>query len=196
MDDIVLIDLDSTVADHDGQIGFDLEKLRSPDEPSFYSYVKGNKLPDYLFNRMNLIRSTSAWWENLPVIPRGMALVNLVKEIGFRIVVLTQGPKVNPAAWEGKVKWVNKNMPFCSDIVITRDKGLVYGKVLIDDYPEYIEKWVAHRPRGLVIMPDFNYNRTFTTNHLVRYEDVHQLLDIEKVLLKVKNRKIRDKLEM
>jgi len=55
-------------------------------------------------------------------------------------MILTQGPKKNPASWSGKKKWIDKNLGQDVDITITRDKGLVYGKVLVDDYPGYIEK--------------------------------------------------------
>ena len=192
--DIALVDLDNSVCNHDGQLAIDLEKLRGPDEPKMMSWDKDN-IPDHLFARMNLIRASSDWWEKLPVIPRGMALVEVLRKLEFRIIILTQGPKVNPAAWEGKVRWVNKNMPFCNDITITRDKGIVYGKVLVDDYPKYVEKWIEHRPRGLVIMPMYEYNMHFECGNLIRYHGVEQLPDIEVALQKVKDRKPNEKLE-
>tara|TARA_Y100000310_G_C20512920_1_gene729762 strand:+ start:436 stop:588 length:153 start_codon:yes stop_codon:yes gene_type:complete len=46
-------------------------------------------------------------------------------------------------------------------MTITEDKGIVYGKVLVDDYPCYIKRWLENRPRGLVIMPAHSYNRDF-----------------------------------
>jgi len=193
-DDIALVDLDGSVAGHDEQLYVDLEKLRSPNEPKTFSWKKGEE-PDYIFARMNLIRASREWWENLPVIDRGMQLVDLLRKLEFRIIILTQGPRVNPAAWEGKVRWVNKNMPFCNDITITRDKGIVYGKVLVDDFPKYIEKWVEHRPRGLVIMPAYDYNEDFTHSNLIRYNGIEQLGEIEAALHKVKDRKPSEKLE-
>ena len=38
---------------------------------------------------------------------------------------------------------------------------MVYGKVLYDDYPDYIERWLKHRPRGLVVMPVNDHNKSF-----------------------------------
>ena len=49
-----------------------------------------------------------------------------------------------------------------ADVTVTHDKGLVYGKVLFDDYPPYIERWLEHRPRGKVLMLETPYNRSFS----------------------------------
>jgi len=55
-------------------------------------------------------------------------------------------------------------------VTLTEDKGLVYGKVLVDDWPPYIERWLTWRPRGLVIMPARRWNATFTHPQVLRYE--------------------------
>jgi hypothetical protein len=55
-------------------------------------------------------------------------------------------------------------------VTITHDKGLVYGAVLVDDWPDYILKWLEHRPRGLVIMPAHDHNAGFTHHNVVRYD--------------------------
>ena len=38
---------------------------------------------------------------------------------------------------------------------------MVYGKVLYDDYPEYMNQWIKNRPRGLGIMPSHSHNVDF-----------------------------------
>ena len=55
-------------------------------------------------------------------------------------------------------------------IHITQDKSVHYGKVLVDDYPGYIEAWLEHRPRGLVIMPAHDHNKDFVHAQVVRYD--------------------------
>lgn len=54
--------------------------------------------------------------------------------------------------------------------MITRDKSGEYGKVLVDDYPDYIEGWFKWRPRGLVIMPASSSNSEYTHPNLIRYD--------------------------
>jgi hypothetical protein len=44
-------------------------------------------------------------------------------------MILTQGPRKNPASWAGKKKCIDRHLGQDADITITRDKGLVYGKV-------------------------------------------------------------------
>jgi hypothetical protein len=85
-------------------------------------------------------------------------------------MVLTQGPRRNANAWTGKKLWIDKNLGQDVDITITRDKGLVYGKVLVDDFPEYIERWLEWRPRGLVIMPVNESNINFKHPQVIRYD--------------------------
>jgi hypothetical protein len=119
---------------------------------------------------MDLIRVTSQWWEDLDPIPSGMEIYKLFRDSNFRVVVLTQGPKLNAEAWKGKLRWCRKYLHPDTDVIITRDKGLVYGKVLVDDFPAYIESWLKHRPRGIVIMPDQPWNKDFEHKQVIRFK--------------------------
>jgi hypothetical protein len=75
-----------------------------------------------------------------------------------------------PCTWSGKKRWIDKNLGQDVDITVTRDKGLVYGKILVDDYPKYIEKWLAHRHRGLVIMHAGVLNKGYSHPQVIRYD--------------------------
>jgi hypothetical protein len=66
--------------------------------------------------------------------------------------------------------WIDKHLGQGVDITITRDKGLVYGKVLVDDWPEYINRWLEWRPRGLVIMPANEANKGYFHPQVIRYD--------------------------
>lgn len=155
-DKVALVDMDGTLCDYDGAMQKSLEELQAPcEENVVIGYGKDH--PDYIWNRMKLIKSHGDWWENLPRLAIGFEALALMKDIGFYISILTQGPRQNPVAWSHKVAWCMKNVPDI-DITITRNKGLSYGRVLMDDYPEYIRQWLEHRPRGLVIMPAQKWN--------------------------------------
>lgn len=73
------------------------------------------------------------------------------------------------------------------DITITRDKGLVYGKVLVDDYPGYIERWLKWRKNGLVIMPASKSNKDFKHEQVIRYDGSN----LEEVSLAMESVKLR-----
>jgi len=186
---IALVDMDNSIAKYEESLLKDLDKLRSPNEPINWEY---HTEPDYIRARMDLIRLSSTWWENLPPITRGLEIVNIMRSMGFRIVICTQGPRKNAAAWQGKMLWVQKNLPDDTDIIITRDKGLIYGNVLMDDFPDYITNWLKHRPRGLVIMPAHHYNKDFSHSNVIRDdgspEATEKIKDgLNKIILKDKD---------
>ena len=53
---------------------------------------------------------------------------------------------------------------------------MVYGRVLFDDWPPYFEKWLAVRPRGLVVCLAHPWNAAFAKGgpkehpNVVRYD--------------------------
>ena len=57
-----------------------------------------------------------------------------------------------------------------ADIRLTMNKGLVYGKLLFDYFPDYMTKWRRHRPRGLGIMPVNPYNVAYSQPNVVKYD--------------------------
>src|SRR6056297_3590257 len=128
---IALFDMDGTLFDYEGSLKKEMEKLRSPEEKDFSLYDKSK--PEYLKNRINLITSSESFWENIPKFKFGWDVLEIAKNLDYRIMILTQGPRKNPLAWSGKKKCIDKHFGEDFDITLTRDKGLVYGKVLVDD---------------------------------------------------------------
>lgn len=165
---IILFDMDGTLCDYENKLISDLNELQSPDEKAVQCVPKDDA-PSYLRKRADLIRSSEEWWATLPRFQLGFDIWELAKELEFRRMILTAGPKRNPNAWSGKKMWIDANLGSDTDITITRDKGLVYGKVLVDDWPEYILRWLQWRPRGLVIMPASRANENFKHDQVIRY---------------------------
>lgn len=183
---IALLDMDGTVADYEGQLARDMALLASPSEKPFVAWEE-KKYPPHILARMHLIKCRGSWWEDLPILPVGMKIVDCLKSLGFNIHILTQGPKSNPEAWSHKAKWVMKYLPEIP-ITITRDKSLVYGKVLVDDWPEYVTSWLEFRPRGQVIMPVQKWNEGFSHPSVLRYNGENDE-ELMKVLKAARNRK-------
>lgn len=166
---VCLFDMDGTLCDYDLGLSLSMATLQSPVEPP-YKGVPRDDAPEYLKNRADMIRLNMDWWAKLPQLKLGFDIWSIALTLNFRMMVLTQGPKRNPNAWAGKKMWIDTNLGQNVDITITRDKGLVYGKVLVDDYPEYIERWLEWRPRGLVIMPANDNNIGFKHDQVIRYD--------------------------
>lgn len=171
---IALIDMDGTVADYDAGIQAYYDDMTGPGEYGYYSmngfHSKDLPIPDYLWKRIELIRNQPEWWRNLPPLPVGFEIISVLDEFHFEYHVATKGPSSNPQAWAEKVEWVRHWMPY-ADVHITEKKSLLYGKVLVDDYPPYTQSWLQWRPNGLVVMPAHHYNKEVNDPQILRYEE-------------------------
>lgn len=160
-DNTFLWDMDGSLADYEAALIRDLNLLRSPQE---VQVERGNLWDlekfDHIRERMHLIKNQPGWWLNLAPILKGFAVFSIAKEIGFRNQILTKGPHNRSRAWAEKVEWCAKHLSEADICIVSKNGGEsvpqksgVYGKVLYDDYPDYVQGWLEHRPRGLAIMP-------------------------------------------
>lgn len=164
---IALIDLDGTLADFNGAMRSQMVELATPFEITRYPNLENEDLP-WVKARRKLIKKQPGFWENLAPIPEGFAVLQKLREHEFELNVLTKGPFSTPSAWAEKVSWCQKHVPD-AQVTVTQDKGIVYGRLLFDDWPEYILRWLTWRPRGLVIMLDHPYNQEFQHPNVFRY---------------------------
>jgi len=167
MKNIALFDMDGTLADYNGQMKRDLKKLSSPNEPE--SFVDFSDQPRWVEARMDCIKNSPDWWLNLPIINSGYQILQAALELDYEVHVLTKGPYRTTSAWTQKVQWCRQHLPKEVKVTITEDKSLVYGRVLVDDYPGYVEKWLEYRPRGLALMPSYDYNAGFNPKNVYKY---------------------------
>ena len=164
---VALFDLDDTLADYNGQLIKDLQALASEHEPApiLFSGLQ------YLEARRHVITSQVGWWLKLKRFQLGWDVLEVAKDIGYSVAVLTKGPYGKHTAWAEKVEWCSHHLKnYIDGVTITHDKGLIYGALLVDDWPEYILNWLEHRPRGLAIMPAHDYNIDFSHPNVVRYD--------------------------
>jgi len=146
---IGLFDLDGTLADFDASMRRKLAALRSPGEDPAAETTEREEVP-YMKERRRLLKSQPGFWRDLAPIPLGFQLLEEARAQRFLCQILSKSPRKIPAAAGEKIEWCIKHVPDLP-IVLSEDKGLVYGKMLCDDWPEYIERWLTWRTRGLVI---------------------------------------------
>jgi 5'(3')-deoxyribonucleotidase len=176
MDQIALFDMDNTICDWDRAMVADLKRVL-PTEftgKGYLDYWMGDgrdKRPIWVEELMTVIRTQVGWWRNLEPLRFGMWLLRRALETGWEVNILTKGPATQPYAWSEKVEWCTTHIQPPAPITVCADKSLVYGKVLVDDYPPYIEKWLKYRQNGLVIMPGHDYNRNFHHPNVLRVVD-------------------------
>jgi 5'-nucleotidase len=166
-DRIALFDMDGTLCDFDTVMCAKQEELRHPDEP-ITSLDRREEEPNYIRSRRKLIQAEPGFWRNLPIIELGFHILRVAQGLEFEIHVLTKNPSDTPGAATEKVEWCQHHIPGIP-VTITDKKSMVYGRVLVDDWPPYFEKWLEAHPRGLVIVPAQSWNEGVGHPNVIRY---------------------------
>lgn len=172
MQNIAMFDLDGSLANYVDALVRDMIQLSSPDDdPITADNLYTLEKQQHIRNRMRLIKRQPNWWLDLEPIENGFTAMNIAKQIGFNIQILTKGPDKAPLAWKEKLEWVHRHVNEQAGVYVTSgDKGLVYGKVLYDDYPDFMDSWLKNRSRGLGIMPVTTYNKDYTHPNVVKWD--------------------------
>lgn len=157
-DQIALVDLDDTVAGYSKALREKMRALQAPSEPEFQDRVP-TELP-HIEARRKLIQRQPGFWRDLEPFALGFEVVKELKDVGFQLHVLTKGPRTTPNAWGEKLEWCTKWLPEAT-VTVAGDKSLVYGRILVDDWPTYFEKWLQVRPRGLVVCIAHPWNEEY-----------------------------------
>jgi 5'-nucleotidase len=174
MKPVALFDMDGTLVDFDGAMWSDLNQMRAPAEPDHTPTPDDENDPAWLKFRKDMIKRQPNWWVNLPRYAPGFEVYWAARDIGFGISILTKGPYNNSDAWRQKHEWCKKHVPG-DTIIMSQDKSLVYGRVLVDDWPPYIEPWLKWRQRGLVIMPAHRWNEGYSHPQVIRYDGTNMV---------------------
>lgn len=180
-DKVALFDMDSTLCDFDGAMRRDLLRLASPEDIRLSLVATNGGTNSSLFDerlphieaRRDFIKRQPGWWLKLERLQHGFDLLQVCKDIGFNIHVLTKGPYKTTPAWGEKAQWCREHLPGVP-VTISEDKGLVYGRVLVDDWPQYFTRWLEWRPRGLVIVPAHPWNADVVHPNVIRYDGVNK----------------------
>lgn len=185
---IAFFDMDGTLFDLNGRIIEELEKMRFPDEPPLTSPWSDQP---WLKARRESITRVPGFWENLPRFELGWDVLEIAKSLGYEIHILTKGPSTNPAAWMEKLACIRTHLQRNVTMHITEDKSIHYGRVLVDDFPGYVEPWLKYRKRGLVIMPAHDYNADFKHPNVIRYDGTNEL-EVNRALKAAYSRKANE----
>lgn len=195
-DKIALFDMDGTLFDYEGQLRKDLAELASPGEEAAAANPWEGPDQPWLKARINLIKNQPGWWRDLPIFPLGWTIYHSAQKMGFYCKVLTKGPRRRSIAWTEKVDCIDKH--FGDDMpidIVGEDKGGTYGRVLVDDYPDYMQSWLDQRPRGLGIMPAHHYNEDFTHPNVIRF-DGNNLDEVINALQTAFDRESKEELDL
>lgn len=180
-----LFDLDNTLCDFKLALKTGMDKIAGPGEPPYE--VEGDHdetEPPHLRERRGLVKRQPGFWRNLPRFAPGFEILAETIKLGYQHTILSKGPRNHADAWKEKVEWVRANISdyvVRMDVVLTEEKEIVYGRVLVDDWPPYIKSWLRWRPRGFVIMPAHGWNAGFEHWQVIRYDGTN-LLQVREAL--------------
>lgn len=170
---VALVDMDGTIANFSKGLGDAMKTLETPEENGKWDYEDYDQdtEPDFMKARRRLVKHVPGFWRNLPRIERGFKILDILTELDFDIIIFTKAPTHQPSAFMEKAEWCEENLVgYKYKLSMVQDKGLHYGKLLVDDWPKYVSRWLQFRPRGHVIMPSCKYNRDFNHDQVIRYE--------------------------
>jgi len=97
-------------------------------------------VPDGLRDAAIEVMSQPGFFRDLPPMPGAVEAVKEMKAEGFAVFICTSPLPSNPTCCQDKIEWVTKHLGCVGmdimSMVMTRDKCLVQGDVLIDDKPQ------------------------------------------------------------
>lgn len=137
--DGVLADFDAEVHSRVAERHPDIRPLDPfPEIPDFYV---SRHYPEEHYDTVRGISNEQGFFASLPMIPDAAYGWERVMRLGFRPQICSSPISTNPYSKEEKLGWLEENLAplfgswVVSTAIITRDKHLVSGAVLIDDRP-------------------------------------------------------------
>jgi len=175
-ENLALLDMDGTVCDWHNQLAKDLDALLGPDK---------ERLPAATLTKIeHLIRKQPGWYLGLKPLPLGFAIAELLRDIGFTIMVATKATPQAENAWSEKAKWCREHLPYAK-VTVSEDKTIMYGKILVDDYQKFADPWLKRRPRGYVILPDQPWNQGYEHPRVKRVKTLADVQNLKPFLIEV-----------
>jgi 5'-nucleotidase len=138
---IILVDMDNTLAEFDGGL---LKEWRRLYPHEFYVPLEERRTfhphkdyPEHLQDQMYKLCHSQGFIRNLPPTPGGIEAVNAMLDAGHDVRFCTSHLFEYDYCVVEKYQWVEAHFgaPYVDRIILTRDKTLIRGDMLIDDKP-------------------------------------------------------------
>jgi len=132
---VILLDMDGVLVDWDA--GFlSAWSGRSPVNRQ-ESYAMEKCVPPHLEEEARAVFHADGFFANLPPMPGAVAAVKRMAEMGYKVMFCTSPVLTSGSCPSEKFEWIRKHFGagWVGQIVMTSDKTVVRGDVLIDDKP-------------------------------------------------------------
>lgn len=183
----ILVDMDGVLADFEGSF---LQKWRAAHPDEFYMPLHERKsmyvteeYPKRLRKKIWSIFTMPRFFLDLEPIPGGRQALETMRDHGHEVFICT-APLID---YENcvleKHHWVATHLgrDWVQRVILTTDKTLVKGDILIDDKPHITG--VEHPPLWEHVLYDQPYNRHVTDKRRLTWEDWHRVIAPAKAVL-------------
>ena len=138
----ILVDMDNVIADFDERIS-EVLKANHPEisviplEQRTTFYIR-DQYPEEHHPALESIYLGKGFYRNLPIIEGSLEALEYMLTLGHDVRICTRPLLRNPYCVQEKYEWVDENLikEWLHRVVISKDKTIVKGDLLIDDKPE------------------------------------------------------------
>lgn len=176
---IILVDQDGVLADQHGYF-LELIKERRPDiyetfHGEFLSYEIEKAFAPEHADSINALRLEKGFFANIPLIAGAKEGLTHLKELGYDVRICTAPTLEHQFCVPEKLAWIDEHLgrEFTGRTILTRDKTLVRGDILIDDKPNIVG---IYTPTWKHVIYDQPYNKHKDTQPRITWDNYGILL--------------------
>ena len=178
---IILVDMDGVLSDFEGRFLEEWKKKfphhpHVPLEERETFYLEEN-YPGGLEKDIKSIFSAPGFFENLDAIPGGKEAITKMQSLGHEVIICTSPISNYENCVLEKYHWVEKNLGYewTKKMIVTKDKTLVYGDILIDDRPEHVG---LKKPVWKHVLFEAPYNKNVPDKQRITWDNWEKILDL------------------
>ncbi len=154
--------MDGVIADYETAF---LEQYRNKFPKNFFIPVEDRRIyyahleyPEELSEDIRSIYSAAGFFKSLPLVEGAKEAILEMQELGHNVFICTSPINRYKNCVLEKYLWVAKKFghEWTKKIIMTKDKTLIYGDILIDDKPEHTG---IRKPSWKHILYDAPYNQ-------------------------------------
>ncbi len=178
---IILVDQDGVLANYQAH---HLALWRAEHPEKFWipleevsDHHMDNLYPDDLKEALRTIPHRKDFFRNLPIVPGGKAALEEMLTSGHDVYICTSPLVIHQFCVPEKFAWVEEHLgtKWANRIILTRDKTLVHGDILVDDKPNIVG---IRTPTWKHILYDQPYNRHIEGQQRLTWKNYKDILPL------------------
>ncbi len=152
------------------------DKFYIPLEKRNLFYMKDQYPPD-VWELVREVYTSPGFIRSLPAVPGSANAINELSERGFDVFICTSPLSHYENCVLEKYEWVDEHLgrDWIKKLILTKDKTLIKGEILIDDRPE-VEG--AATPEWEHVLFDRPYNKNIESKRRLTWENWKEVLNL------------------